>query len=533
MKPIAIFAALGFVMAAGGCVGRQNAPAPAGSAANSTQAAGRSGAAPGLVVYCAAGLKPPVEKIVADYEKQYKVPVRLQYGGSGELLSSLAISKQADLFLAADASYITQGKEKGLIAERLAIARHKPVLAVKKGNPKKIASLADLNRQDVRFALANPETASIGRVTKKVLTTAGLWDSISKRVAVTKPTVTEVANDVQVGAVDAAVVWDATVAQFQDLQAVPTKELAPESEDVVAGVVASTKQPTAALRFARYLAAPDRGGAYFKPAGYAVADGDPWQEKPEFTLYSGSVNRVAIEKLLQQFEAREGARINTVYNGCGILCATMRTLATTKGAKVPDAYYACDLCFVPPVADLYPEAVMLTEARIGIAVPKGNPKKIKTLLDLAQPGMKLGIANARQASLGFITEQLLKKAGLYKSVMENAKSQVPTGDLLANQVALGSLDAAIVYYTNVKPQSDKLEIVEIKNNPWAKAVQPFSVAAKSPHRQIASRLLTFLQANHSAFEAAGFRWRQRQEPLPSKTIPQTNVIARLRIVDQN
>ncbi len=36
-----------------------------------------------LVVYCAAGLKPVVEAVAKDYEREQKVAVQLQYGGSG------------------------------------------------------------------------------------------------------------------------------------------------------------------------------------------------------------------------------------------------------------------------------------------------------------------------------------------------------------------------------------------------------------------------------------------------------------------
>ena len=35
-----------------------------------------------LVVYCAAGLKVPVEAAASEYEREYGVPVQLQFGGS-------------------------------------------------------------------------------------------------------------------------------------------------------------------------------------------------------------------------------------------------------------------------------------------------------------------------------------------------------------------------------------------------------------------------------------------------------------------
>ena len=55
-----------------------------------------------LTVFCAAGIKKPVEEIAAAYQKETGTEVRLQYGGTGTLLSQLKITKQGDLFIAAD-----------------------------------------------------------------------------------------------------------------------------------------------------------------------------------------------------------------------------------------------------------------------------------------------------------------------------------------------------------------------------------------------------------------------------------------------
>lgn len=65
--------------------------------------------------------------------------------------------------------------------------------------------------------------------------------------------------------------------------------------------------------------------------------------------------------------------------------------------KFPDVYYACDVCFVPPVAEQFPEAVLLTETAIVIAVPEGNPAGIKTLSDLARGGLRVGLRMRNRA----------------------------------------------------------------------------------------------------------------------------------------
>lgn len=474
-----------------------------------------SSTATALTVYCAAGLKQPVEAIAAKYRAEFGVEVQLQYGPTGALISNLRVAKRGDLFIAADDGSIADARKFELVREVLPLVRQHPVIAVRAGNPKNIRALADLLRDDVKLALTNPDAASISRVSKAAL--GDTWAKLAARATVMKPTVTEIAADLSLGAVDAAILWDATVPQFKGLIAVEVPELKDRVENASAAVLAFCPQPAAALKFARYLAAPEQGGAVFQSHGFQLTDGDKWAEKPELILYSGGVNRLAIEKLLKQFADREGVNVTTVFNGCGVLCATMKTMDSATSPRFPDAYYACDLCFVPPVAAQFPEAFLLTETEIGIVVRKGNPKNVKTLADLAQPGLKLGLCNAEQSTLGFMTRGMLKQTGLLDSVRKNVVVEVPTADFLINQMRAGGLEAAVVYRVNAAPQAEHLEFFPIKHE-GAKAIQPFAVRERSPNRQLARRLLDLLKANRGEFEAAGFQWRGNEPALKSKDI---------------
>lgn len=468
-----------------------------------------------LTVYCAAGLKQPVEAIAAKYRAEFGVEVQLQYGPTGALISNLRVAKRGDLFIAADDGSIADARKFELVREVLPLVRQHPVIAVRAGNPKNIRALADLLRDDVKLALTNPDAASISRVSKAAL--GDTWAKLAARATVMKPTVTEIAADLSLGAVDAAILWDATVPQFKGLVAVEVPELKDRVENASAAVLAFCPQPAAALKFARYLAAPEQGGAVFQSHGFQLAGGDKWAEKPELILYSGGVNRLAIEKLLKQFADREGVNVTTVFNGCGVLCATMKTMDSATSPRFPDAYYACDLCFVPPVAAQFPEAFLLTETEIGIVVRKGNPKNVKTLADLAQPSLKLGLCNAEQSTLGFMTRGMLKQTGLLDSVRKNVVVEVPTADFLINQMRAGGLEAAVVYRVNAAPQAEHLEFFPIKHE-GARAIQPFAVRERSPNRQLARRLLDLLKANRGEFEAAGFQWRGNEPALKSKDI---------------
>jgi molybdate transport system substrate-binding protein len=236
-------------------------------------------AAPALTVFCAAGLKTPVEAVAEQYKYETGVEVRLQFGGSGTLLGTLRAARQGDLFIAADEGSVADARKYEVVQDFFPVAVQHPVIAVRKGNPKNIATLADLLRPDVKIALANPEAASISRVARAAL--GDTWKKLAAHATVMKPTVTEIAGDVSLGTVDAGLVWDPLIAQFKETQAVEVPELSEHKENASACVLAFSTQPAAALRFAHYLTAPDKGGAIFQESGFTPAGGEKWDDQPK------------------------------------------------------------------------------------------------------------------------------------------------------------------------------------------------------------------------------------------------------------
>ena len=388
-----------------------------------------------LMVFCAAGLKKPVDAIAKQYREEYGVEVQLQFGGTSTLLSQVQITKRGDLFIAADDMAVAAAQEKGATREVLTMAVQYPVIAVAEGNPKGIKSIDDLMREDVRVAVGNPEAASIGKATRRGM--GSRWEALKEKADVMRITVMEIAKDVKFNGVDAGVIWNSTVPQFDGVEAVRVPEFDAELDNVSVSVLEASEGSAEALRFARYLTAPEKGAKILTEMKFEARPGDAWVEKPELVLYSGGVNRPAVEQLVEEFAEREGILVTTVFNGCGVLCAQMQAME-----EFPDAYYACDLCFVPPVAEQFPEVVILTETKIGIAKRKDLSQDVRTLTDLARPGLKVGICNQKQSTLGYMTHGMLKSSGLDEAVRKNVVVEQPTADLLINQLRTEALDAA-------------------------------------------------------------------------------------------
>jgi len=483
-----------------------------------------------LVLYCAAGLLKPVEEISAEYQREYGGKIQIEPGGSGTLLSKLRVAPgSADLFLAAEESYVREARAQGLVAEILPVARQHVVIAVQAGNPRKIAAPADLLRPEVTVVLPNPELAAVGRAVKRALAGSGQWEALvaqtrqaSAKVSLVG-TVNEAAQAVKLGAADAAIVWDATARQF-GIEFVEVPALEQKTvEQVTLGVVASGEHPAEALHFARYLAARDRGQLSFqKHYLQPLEDADAWEDRPELVLMSGAMLKPAVDEVVKEFGEREGVTINTIYAGCGLHVAQMKAMKQGEvlPTHFPDAYFSCDVSFMRMVEQWFEAARNISRNDMVLAVAKGNPKEVRSISDLARPDLRVGLAHPVNSALGALTDDLLKKLGLHDKVYAPGRKypvlHTDAGHMLVNQLRTGALDLIVVYRSNVLSHSDNpdkhLEIVEM-NLREAVAIQPYAVAKDSEHKHLMGRLLEAILAPESQkrFSDVGFQWIAEKE----------------------
>ncbi len=460
-----------------------------------------------LVLFCAASNRAVMESIRTQYEQEFRRSIQIQYGASQTLLASIEVSGSGDLFLPADDSFIELGSQKGLLSEVLPLATMRGVIAVRRGNPKGIHSFTDLLRSDIRMVQASPDASAIGKRTRLALTESRYWDRLESVTLAFRTTVADVANDLVVDSADAGIVFDAVLTTYPDLEAIEFPELNGIESKVSLAVISSSKKPQAALHFARYVAARDRGKKQYAAHGFRVYDGDIWSDVPELSIFAGSMLRPAIEETLVAFEQREGVHISRVYNGCGILVAQM------KAGQHPDAYFACDREFMNQVPDLFSTPIDVSMNELVIMVHKGNPLGIETLRDLARNGLRVGVGHEKQCAMGWLTQNTLREGGVQKEVMENVTVQSPTGDMLVNQLRTGALDAAVAYLSNASGSAEFLDAIQIKGLACAVATQPFAVADGSPNKLLAERLFLKLcsQDSKEIFQAEGFHWK---EPKP-------------------
>jgi ABC-type molybdate transport system substrate-binding protein len=461
-----------------------------------------------IVVQCADALRVPMEAIRVAYERETGQRVELRIGASQTLLTQMTVTQQGDLYLPADDSYLELARKKDLLRETLPVAEMHAVVIANPDARSPVKTWADFLAPERDIVLANPDAAAISKVVRQTLLKSGRWEEVEKRKPAFVGKVSEVGAAVRVNPKAVGIVWDAVAVQFPQLAAVDLPELAEAKSHVAVAVTTYAKDPTAALRFARFVTAKDKGLVEFAKNKYRVPErADVWAEHPELKLFGGSMLRPAIEDTVREFQAREGITVHTNWNGCGILVAEM------KSQFYPDMYFACEPRFLGKVQDHFEPGHVISSNRLVIAVRKGNPHEVHSVKDLGKPGLKVGIGNENQCAMGDLTRMTFVRTGFYAKLQNNIAKQAPSGDTLISDFRSGGLDAIVVYESNVTPYASEFDFTPIDigatNRDCTNPDQPVAVALATPYPTLAHRLMDAFRTKTSRerFEKLGFLWK--------------------------
>ena len=248
--------------------GSKTAQQQASSDAAERQPGGRQ-----LLLYCGAGIRPPVAEIVERFREKHGVMVQCDFAGSEVLLNKAKISRRGDLFMPGDQYYLSQAQRAGLIASTHVVAYFVPVILVQRGNPKNIQSLADLKRPELKIGLGDARACAIGRVCSQLLANNGI-DEQQLPVVYRSVTVHDLGNQIKLKSLDAVIVWDAVAAYYSregDVVRIPSEKNVIAT--IAVGILNSSEDPQLAEKLVDFLTSPE-GKEIFARHRYTV-------EKPQ------------------------------------------------------------------------------------------------------------------------------------------------------------------------------------------------------------------------------------------------------------
>ena len=224
------------------------------------------------MLYCGAGIRPPVAEAVEEFGRLHGVRVECAYAGSEVLLGQMKLSGRGDLYMPGDSYYVEQAEQAGLIASTRPVCCFVPVILVQKGNPKNVRTLPDLARPGLVVGLGEAEACAVGRQSSKIFAKNHISEEdINRNVANRALTVTDLANGVKLKALDAAIVWDAVAAGVADqTDVVPIEPEQNIVSTVPIAILKSSSDPELAEKFVDFLVS-EYGQEIFQKHHYTLS----------------------------------------------------------------------------------------------------------------------------------------------------------------------------------------------------------------------------------------------------------------------
>jgi molybdate transport system substrate-binding protein len=235
---------------------------PASSSAGAAPSSASNSASPAvsgsITVFAASSLKEAFTKIGTQFEAAHPgVKVTFSFGASSALATQITAGAPADVFASASPKNMQQVVTAGDASNPVNFVKNVMEVAVPPANPAHVTSVSDLAKPGVKVALCQPQVPC-GATAAKVFTN----DKITVKPVTLQPDVKSVLTQVELGNVDAGVVY------VTDVHAAGAKV---KGIAIPASVEASTEYPIAAISKSGNAATAQAFVAFVQsPAGQSV-----------------------------------------------------------------------------------------------------------------------------------------------------------------------------------------------------------------------------------------------------------------------
>lgn len=162
-------------------------------------------------------------------------------------------------------------------------------------------------------------------------------------------------------------------------------------------------------------------------------------------------------EVIREFEKITGIKVEATFGGSGTL------LSAIEITKVGDIYAPGSPDYMEKAIKkgiVIPESIRIVAYLIpAIIVPKGNPKNITRLEDLARPGIKIGIADPKTVCIGGYAVELLKFNKLYEITKNNIVVYAESCSKTAMLLLTGAVDVIIGWHVFYYWYPNETEII--------------------------------------------------------------------------
>ncbi|MEU8047478.1 molybdate ABC transporter substrate-binding protein [Micromonospora echinofusca] len=213
------------------------------------------------------------------------------------------------------------------------------------------------------------------------------------------------------------------------------------------------------------------------------------------TVFAAASLTEAFTRLGRDFEASGGATVVFNFAGSAALAAQINQGAP---ADVFASAAPRNMATVTGAGNADGDPAVFARNQLVVAVPKGNPRGVAGLADLARPGVQVALC-AEQVPCGAAARTALDAASV--AVTPVTLEQDVRGALA--KLRLGEVDAALVYRTDALAAAAEVTAVEFAESARAGNDYPIVVLRDAPNPDGARAFVAYVRSERGRAVLAG------------------------------
>jgi molybdate transport system substrate-binding protein len=238
--------------------------------------------------------------------------------------------------------------------------------------------------------------------------------------------------------------------------------------------------------------------------------------------FVGTASKPPTELAAAEFEALTGATVELHFGGSGKVLTEMKL--TERG----DVYF-------PGSSDYMEKAKReglvdaTTEQRVVYLIPAinvmiGSGKKVESLADLAQPGLRVGLGRPDTVCVGLYGVEVLENAKLSAAVRPNIINYTESCEKTATLLSLGAVDAVLGWdvFEHWDPEHIKTVYLPKEQVPRIGYI-PVAVAKFTKHPKVAQAFIDFLMSPQGRAIFKKWQYLTSEQEARAFTLPTTPV----------